>query len=132
MTGHIDARPNERPGVGHLALAMDVLRLGIVEAMEGDESAEKWLGSRAFDFWCDWADMNPDWLRRNVQRQMAQGIRGYGRASEYTDADIDRAVEMYMRGTSIFSISRRFSVGPAKVRGWLAERIGYRRPQETA
>ena len=48
----------------HLCLA--ILALGKEDAEHGDPGAIAWLASRDFRNWCEWAELNPDDVRRHI------------------------------------------------------------------
>lgn len=49
----------------HLCLA--VLVQGKKDAERGDPGAIDWLQSLAFRNWCEWAELNPDEVRRRIR-----------------------------------------------------------------
>lgn len=61
------------PTIPEHALIVAVIRQGLEEFMKGDGAAERWLCSPYFDHWCDHLNLNPDYIRRQVQGMRARG-----------------------------------------------------------
>lgn len=55
-----------RVNAGPIALVCAVIQAGVEDAMRGDESARKWIDSRDFGHWCEWANLDPDYMRGRI------------------------------------------------------------------
>jgi hypothetical protein len=51
---------------GYQALAYAVVTQGLHDAVKGSSRAREWLDGRDFEYWCDWCDLNPDYIRGKV------------------------------------------------------------------
>ena len=51
---------------GYQALAYAVVTQGLHDAVKGSSRAREWLDGRDFEYWCDWCDLNPDYIRQKV------------------------------------------------------------------
>ena len=65
-----------KPPKGHRAIAFAVVEQAVQDVAQGRpkerHQAWEWMGSRAFEYWCDWCDLNPDYLRRSVAPLLAK------------------------------------------------------------
>lgn len=99
----------EKPQVvGYRAVAYAVVAQGLEDAVKGDPGARAWLGSRAFEYWCDWCDLRPDWVLREVRPLLSQprekraAVGGKARVKTkkrgFAPEDIQWAVEEHDKG----------------------------------
>lgn len=82
--------------VGLPALIRDVLEQGIVDAVKGDPEAQAWLHTRAFEYWCDAADYNPDYVRSRTLA--AVGCAQKEARRFFTDDELNRAIWLHEHG----------------------------------
>lgn len=115
--------PDTRP-TGPLAIAYAVITQGLLDAINGDPGAREWLDSRAFEGWCDWIDLSPDYVRRKVAPQLPASGAVIRRRTRYTDSDIAFVMDQRRAGLSWKEIGRSMGVSGENI--WqLVKRIGH-------
>lgn len=93
---------------GPLAFVCAVIQAGVEDAMRGDESARKWLDSRDFAHWCEWANLDPDYMRDRIIPMLPKPKPETLLPNRFTLADIERIVRMRRGGVPWVDIGMTF------------------------
>lgn len=121
----------EKPkAVGFRAVAYAVLAQGLEDAVKGDPGARSWLGSRAFEYWCDWCDLRPGWVMRMVEpllpppgqprkKRPRAGGKQRGSGRQLTAEELARAVAEHEAGRPWADVAGHYGVSKETLRAAL-------------
>lgn len=116
-----------RPPKGHRAIAFAVVEQAVHDVAHGRPSqraqAWEWMETRAFEYWCDWCDLNPDYLRRSVapllanelkKRAQVGGNKGTGRV--FSAEDLADAIAQHDAGQAWKVVAERYGTNEMTLR----------------
>jgi len=112
-----------KPPKGHRAIAFAVVEQAVHDVAQGRpkerHQAWEWMQSRAFEYWCDWCDLNPDYLRRSVAPLLAKervekphGGGRKGTAREFSAEELARAAALHQQYGNWIKVARMLMTNP--------------------
>lgn len=103
-----------RPPKGHRAIAFAVVEQAVHDVAHGRPSqraqAWEWMETRAFEYWCDWCDLNPDYLRRSVAPLLAKELKKRAQVGGNKGTGRVFSAEELARAAALHQVERNWNV----------------------